>query len=540
MLLGASMALNAVFGYLLFRTSPVIRGTALVPLLTLPVTISGNKEVKSFSLPLSPRVLADKDTLSMTFDLKGLCLLPADASTIQFSTADGNKYAVSLADYATNCAFGEQTVSISTGDFFTRGNPAESSELQMQFWYPAQFAIDIKNITLYNRVLGVSTVKIKPTQVPRGGFSRYLRPKVTITPTAVPELASVSATPVFALGSTVSPNPLSASPTRAPSITSIPSPTRIPTLTPTASPIPANASWGIQSVSSMKETKDRICNQRDAAFIAKWVEAARELGVTHIAVETPYDNPACGSAVAYAKAWVDAIHSRGLKVWHRHMPLAFEGIYDVAKNASINYFPIMSAYITANPTFFREGDIFTPVPEPQNGGISGITYCPNNVCIFTGASHFNSWLRDAMTVSEAAFDFIGLGGKVKVGYYGFDGFVAWGDNNPDWHGILEDATIAKMGNITIDHYPEIVGDTMDNDLNELSAKYPNTPIVIGEWGTITGGDTEAQITASLQAAKRPNVIGFNYWHMGVGGNEGLINEDFSKNKQYDELQGFFK
>jgi hypothetical protein len=71
-------------------------------------------------------------------------------------------------------------------------------------------------------------------------------------------------------------------------------------------------------------------------------------------------------------------------------------------------------------------------------------------------------------------------------------------------------------------------------------RYPNIPIVIGEWGTVTGGDVNSQVLNSMAAAKRPNVIGFNYWHFGAGGNEALINEDFSHNQQYSTVQSFFK
>lgn len=348
-------------------------------------------------------------------------------------------------------------------------------------------------------------------------------PIVTVAPTPTP-ISTIISTPA-------------GSPIVTPSATATP----IPTLAPTPPPSGGSGStaWSIKSVSSMKETKDKICNQDSISFINSWIDKAVQLGANYIAVETPYDNPACGSSVAYTKAWVDAIHARGLYVWHRHMPLAFEGIYDVTKNSSINYLPLIADYIKTNPTFFKAGDIFSPIPEPQNGGISGITYCPQNICIFGSASIFNKWLRDAMTTSESAFGSIGLGGKMKIGYFGFDGFVAWGDNNPDWHGILEDSTVQAMGNITIDHYPEIVGDTMENDLNEIQTKYPNMPIIIGEWGTITGGDITAQVYKSMQAAIRPNVIGFNYWHMGMGGNEKLINDDFTNRANFDAVKSFF-
>ena len=311
------------------------------------------------------------------------------------------------------------------------------------------------------------------------------------------------------------------------------------TLTVTPTPSPNSGSWPIQSVSSMKETKDRICGQRDQAFIDRWVGKAKELGANYVAVETPYDNPNCGSSVDYTWRWINAIRSQGLGVWHRHMPLAFEGIYDTPKQKS-DYLSLIGDYIRNNREMFKEGDIFTPIPEPQNGGIAGVTYCAHGICVFDNREHFNRWLREAIDVSENAFSQIGLSGKVKIGYFGFDGFVAWGSNNPDWSGILEDATIQKMGNLTIDHYPELIGQTMEQGLNEVMAKYPGLPIVIGEWGSAGNTDIEEQVRSSMSAAKRPGVVGFNYWHLGLGGNEALINEEFSNRPQFDDVQSFFK
>ena len=307
----------------------------------------------------------------------------------------------------------------------------------------------------------------------------------------------------------------------------------------TPTPISTSNSWPIRSADTMKVTKDVICAPRSQTFINSWVAKAKELGVNYVAVATPYDNPACGNSLAYTKQWIDAIRAQGLNVWHRHMPLAFEGIYNTTKNPNLNYIEKISSYITANPELFKAGDIFTPIPEPQNGGIRGITYCPQNVCIFPSASAFNAWLRDAITNSERAFANIDLTGQIKIGYYGFDGFVAWGHNNPDWNGILEPATIQLMGNITIDHYPEIVGTTMTADLNELQAIYPGVPIVIGEWGTITAGDLTGQVNRSMSASLRPGVVGFNYWHMGMGGNESLVNNDFTNREHFNSVKSFF-
>lgn len=383
------------------------------------------------------------------------------------------------------------------------------------------------------------TFKLPPLpKLPLGMFRRptlppsiFPTPKPTTTPPTMP-------TPTTGLTPTLTPTLI-----LLPSITPTIIPTLIQTLTPTMTPPTPSptttGSWPIQSVSSMKETKDRICGQRDQTFIDRWVDKAKELGANYVAVETPYDNPTCDNSVNYTWKWVNAIRSRGLKVWHRHMPLAFEGIYDTPK-AKGDYLTMIDDYIKNNWGMFREGDIFTPIPEPQNGGVGGVTYCAYGICIFDNQEHFNRWLREAIDAANNAFDQIGLGRKIKIGYFGFDGFVTWGSNNPDWQGILEDATIQKMGNVTIDHYPELIGQTMEQGLDEVMAKYPGLPIIIGEWGSAGNGDIEQQVRNSLGAAKRPSVVGFNYWHLGMGGNEALINEDFSNRPQYDEVQGFFK
>jgi hypothetical protein len=284
-----------------------------------------------------------------------------------------------------------------------------------------------------------------------------------------------------------------------------------------------------------------VCNQPDKAFLEAWVKKAKELGVNYIAVETPYEDPYCASSLEYTKIFVEVIRNEGIGIWHRHMPLAFEGIYDTLKTRKINSLQIISDYIKNNPLLFEPGDIFSPIPEPQNGGISGVSYCAQNVCQFESPEEFNKWLRDSMDTSQEAFKMIGLEDEVEIGYFGFDGFIAWGHNNPDWNGILEDETIDKMNEITIDHYPEAVGTSMADDLKELSEKYPNTPIVIGEWGTTNGGDIEQQVKTTMGDAKNhTKVVGFNYWHLGMGGEEALIEDDFNNKPQFDEVQSFFK
>ena len=272
------------------------------------------------------------------------------------------------------------------------------------------------------------------------------------------------------------------------------------------------------------------------------MSTAKALGVNYISLETPYDNPSCGNSVAYTQEWLNVIRADGLSVWHRHMFLSFEGIYGVQKDPNIDYITMMSDYIKANPSFFQPGDIFTPKIQSTDsaGGINGFTYCGNPpICIFSSIAQFNQWLRDAMTAANLAFQSIGLGGQINVGYFGFSGFTVWGDDNPDWHGVLEDATVQQMGEIAIDIYPQNNGERMKEDLSEYFAKYPTVPIIISEWGTIVCTNKAQQVIQTMGAAKRQNVVGFNYWTMGRGGCEALVNNNLSPRPTYYLVQSFY-
>jgi len=515
-------------------------------LLTKPWILKANNLSQERYQLIDPNALIGKKILRLTYNLNGICLLSGDASALIFDQPFGRTWRyVSLSKYGKNCLSGEQTVDIPLSNFSGLDLEKQVGTFHIRIWHYKPYNVEIKSAILYNPETDI----IRETSS-FGQLMNNFLPPATPIPSAILILPTVTPTAIPTVPPSLTPAPIVISPssTVIPSKTSIvktptPTPTQVvPTdIPPTAIPADTSkASWSIQSVSSMKETKDRICNIRDDGFITNWINTAAELGSNYVSIETPYENPGCGNSLAYTEKWVREIRGRQLKVWHRHMPLAFEGIYDTAKNSQKDYLNVIFNYIKNNPQFFAEGDIFSPIPEPQNGGIRGVTYCSQGICQFQSAAHFNHWLRDAMDIAESAFKIIGLGNKIKIGYFGFDGFVAWGDNNPDWNGILEDETVLKMGNITIDHYPEIVGDNMENDLNELEARYPNIPIIIGEWGTITGGDTETQVKSSMLAAKRLSVVGFNYWHMGAGGNEALITEKMVKNKQFDDVERFYK
>ena len=309
--------------------------------------------------------------------------------------------------------------------------------------------------------------------------------------------------------------------------------------------------WEIKSVSTMKLTKDRVHNPVGEDKIGKWVDKAADLGVTHVAIETPYDNPPGLDAVSYTQRWIDTLREAEISVWHRHMFTKLEGIYDAKREVNREgYIDQIEGYILGNEDMFRPGDIFTPHPEIQNGGISLVTACHGDVCQFEGDSQqesirqFNSWVRESTITARSAFERLGLEDTVRVGFFGFDGFVGWGHDNPDWspdkNPIIEDETLEVVGEMTIDHYPR-TGSQMAEDLDELQSFYPHVPIMIGELGDTQGEggdfitDSVRGIDYTSDGKPREHILGMNYWHIGPEGNEALLIEDADSNPRETDL-----
>lgn len=455
-------------------------------LMTAPWNFVSNAGSIDLYQSVPQNVLNGKVALKLTYDLRGTCLLSGDASAIIFDQ-NGWKY-ISLSNYGTNCQNGPQTVTIPLSSFVGLNTAANLTG----FFHGRTWLSTPYNVTISSAIL--------------------LDPPPTPTPT----------------------------PTATPTPTSTPTPTATPTPTPTPNP------WTTRGIDVMKYTKDVVCNQPSQATIDTMVQKAVDLHATHVAISTPYENPSCGNSLTLTTNWVNSIRNHGLKVWHRHTSLSFEGIYGVAKKYNGDYLQTMSNYVINNPTLFQSGDIFTPYPEPEVAGINGVTWC-GGVCQFSNASDFNQFLRNSQTVAKLSFQAIGVS-NVKVGYYGTNGFIVFGENNPDWYGksFLEPSTVTAMDNvISMDSYPEsYAGGTMAAALDEAHVVWPSAQFVIGEWGTITATNSAqaaSQINTSMGAAStRSWVKGFNYWNLGPSGNEGLLNNDLSNKSQFTNVQNFFK
>jgi hypothetical protein len=339
------------------------------------------------------------------------------------------------------------------------------------------------------------------------------------------------------------PDPVPVTPSPTPATTT--EPIQTPATATTATSTPASTSQislAIKSVDVMKYSKDVICNPPSASEINTQVQKAIDLGANTVAVSGFYDDPACAPDLPLITAWATAIHSRGLKLWLRMKDLNFEGDYSVLKGGSHDsHVQVMLSWIGAHKSILKSGDMFTPFAEIQNGGIQGVSYCAQNACQFPNAADFNGFIRSVQSQAVNALP------GIKVGYYGFDAFMAAGIGNPDWEGKsqLEPATIALIGEVTIDHYPEAIGHTFAQDLPIIHRTVGlNIPIIIGEYGTIASTGEQEQVTQINKEMPMiladPWVTGFNYWDLGPSGQEALVHSDYSNKPGFDALTTYYK
>lgn len=317
--------------------------------------------------------------------------------------------------------------------------------------------------------------------------------------------------------------------------------------------------WTVQGVDEMKNTKDVICTPPSNSTIDSLVAATVEVGANFMPVATPYGHVNCGGTPTDSDTLATTFITKGraanLRIWHRHAQPKFEGIYGATKERSpdgARHLKNIADWIHENASLIQNGDIFTPEAEPQNGGISGVTSC-GSVCQFSSTADFNEWLRLVQLTTKLALQAEGFTvtstwgdpNGVFVGAYGFDGFITWGNDNPSHVGTskLEAATVAAMDNyIAIDHYNS--AESMATDLDEAHTMWPSAYYIIGEWGSIGATTDSARLTATQDAftafAARSWIKGVNYWHMGPGTNEGLLNSDLTKRPHFYEVQGYYK
>jgi hypothetical protein len=293
-----------------------------------------------------------------------------------------------------------------------------------------------------------------------------------------------------------------------------------------------NSIWLNQCVDTMKFSRDAARELGSSpnlnSFIDNEMNLVRDIGATCVAIGTPYDE----EFVPYLTAWVNKAREKGLKVWFRGNMSGWEGWFNYPKFTSADQHTAgIKNFITKHPELFREGDIFTPASEPENGILGDPRDSAQN------KAQFISFLPKSYSNCVDSFAEIKI--SVICGYYSVNGDVA--------KQIFDKDLVSKIGGVvSIDHYVEDPKQLIA-DIKYLKDKL-GYPVMLGEigapipdiQGTFTEQDQADYIYDVMDQLyqEKDLIIGLNYWVL-RGGSTALVNDDSHPRLAYNSLKSYF-
>ena len=287
--------------------------------------------------------------------------------------------------------------------------------------------------------------------------------------------------------------------------------------------------WAVQSVDTMKYSRDLTAEKiNDSSFDAVIDQQVREIadiGATHVAIATPYDE----EFVPMLRRWVNAARKYNLRVWFRGNFSGWEQWFGYPKISRDEHIIKTQNFILSHPDLFVNGDIFSGCPECENGGPGD----PRKTGDTTGHRLF---LIAEYRMEKESFQKINK--QVSVGYNSMNYDVATL--------IMDKKTTAALGGIvTIDHYVN-TPEQLARDIQALSLQSAGK-IFLGEFG-VPIPDINGKLSDKEQAqwisnaleklVYEPSVVGLNYW-VGVGGSTQIWDEEGNPKPAVLVLRSFF-
>ncbi len=273
----------------------------------------------------------------------------------------------------------------------------------------------------------------------------------------------------------------------------------------------------ISAIDTMKESRDTETRPLSDAAIADDVNLAASLNPNYITVDTHFEYP------DYMARWVAAIRATGRHVWFRIHPNQWgdnngtTGIMTPAQYESAE-----QAFLQANLALFQPGDILDPCPEPENGTYWLATYgsgwtanAPN-----PATEEYNAFIRATSDIADSVLQGAGIYGVITT-VRSTNSFFA---THP---GPLEAATVARLGRVTVDSYPDQnltdPAQAAAARVSEYRAIYAawGVPVVVGEMGysnkiAVDDATQQSVLSAEFGALETlPFLEGLNYW-VGAG------------------------
>lgn len=142
-----------------------VAGSASTSLLALPIRLEGNKEIAEFTVTIPDALVKRTETLKVSYDLHGLCVLDGAAASIKLQQANMPVLQIPLASAGKNCHRGLQSVDIPLESLSGTVTDNAPVELRIAVWYPTAFSVEIRSIVSYNAgsaVLGISIPETSP------------------------------------------------------------------------------------------------------------------------------------------------------------------------------------------------------------------------------------------------------------------------------------------------------------------------------------------------------------------------------------------
>lgn len=291
----------------------------------------------------------------------------------------------------------------------------------------------------------------------------------------------------------------------------------------------ATTLWQYQCIDTMKLSRDSaralMHDARTDLIITNQVTAIKNLGANCIAIDTPYDE----EFIPYLKRWVDKAREKKLHVWFRGNFSGWEQWFNYKQITPQEHLQKTKRFILSHADLFQDGDIFTPVPEVENGW-------PGNFKL-ESVPDIRQFLKDEYVVSSEAFQSIHK--HVETNWFSMSGGAA--------QATINQSTADTLGRlVTIDHYVKSP-DVMDKFITYFHNTY-HANVVIGEFGApipdLNGNMSEQEQAAFVDSIffelyKYKNIVrGVNYWTL-TDSSTALLHNYHSERQVADVIRKYF-
>lgn len=299
-----------------------------------------------------------------------------------------------------------------------------------------------------------------------------------------------------------------------------------------ATPATSTTLWKYQCIDTMKTSRDRAREWQKRENLYEHIDmeltAIKEMGANCIAIATPYDD----EFFPYLNQWIEAARRKKLSVWFRGNWSGWEGWFGYPKFTDIaTHHQKTFEFITKHPEIFQDDDLFTPVPEPENGIIGNPGDSEQK------RSEFTDFLIGSYNSCQKAFREINK--KVECGLFSTNGDIA--------KNVFKKEIIEKLGRkIAIDHFvrkPESLGE----DILFLNQKY-DANILISEFGApipnINGWMSEDKQANFIEALlfqlyrHKDKIYALNYWTLSDS-STALLNKDGTTRRVVAVMKNYY-